>query len=742
MEICYANVSSTARVRLSWQEPGATGFAAIPSTQLQPEPTFGAPATTLSFDTIAVGTYLTNQLATSHGLTFATRTSFGGLYYSRPRVTNSTVATASAPRVLRNESWDPVEAMEISGDVPLTVSFSQPQSHVSLSAGAEEPVFPNPPAILRAFNGSGALVAAHVINPVPTTITGRLHVLRGAADIRTISVDFGASYRDERIDGLQFEAFTSVPPTPDLEPPIITFVEPTEGEVVQAGGVPVVLRVHEGSGLLDSLTLTAGGITSTPGLDPRVDPACAAPICQQFRTNVSLPNGTHTLVATAVDGAGITSTASRTVTFTGATLIRVQDEAGAPLPNAELFINGRVHPVPLDADGEVRLVPPLPSGTQLVARVRIHEQDYYRGNHATGSDHNWNYRVYRTSVTIRDDGTQDFHAITTPSVDQVLTVRQGNVLFGLHWTASLDWDAMGSDFDRVKERITDASKFLYNATDGQFFVEQAELTDYLHQWNDVDMRVLANTALRAHVNWPRGGFLGNNLLSTSYMHLSRLDSGATLAHEFGHYGLDLGDEYRDNDPSVMCSGQLGTTHPAFASFMPQASCMMFNQGAAAKLCSGHPDNPHVLGTRQGDDSCWRKLISRWENPNWRMKSPDTRGAVVGTVSIPVPGPDLVDWAPRFSIDNRGEPVVCAPRSIRVTDRGGTAITGAMVYLNHGSRWVKQGVTDLNGDVQLVGVHEGDVVYAFGSGMDTWGDGNSDSSPPGSGLTRIARVSCY
>jgi hypothetical protein len=752
-ELCYAHSTGGARIRLRHMPPGATAYAAIPPAQLFFDPPFRADAGSLDFDTMTPLTYVTNQLQASHGIVFSQMVGTNGFYYSRPRVVAAAPSSSvTAPNVLRNDSWDAVEGQPNSSNTPLRFSFTRAQSHVALAAGTQEESFPSPPAVLRAYNAAGQIIAADRVSQVATSITSRLHLLRGAADITAVTVDFGSVQRDERIDGLKFEAFALAPVVTDVTPPAIEFISPVNGSSVEmAAGFSVVVRVREAQSGIGNVELSTGTSTQVMGYDGTPEEGCMAPTCSRYRTSVTLPNGTHTLTVRASDGAGQIGTASATVGFTGVTQVLVVDEAGLPLSGAEVWVNDQLHPVMTPASGMISIFPPVAVGTQIVARQVTHEHNTYRGNHAQGGGDNWNFRVYRTSVAIGDDGTPGAFRVINSGVVQRLVLRNSNTLVGAHITASMNWHA-GVQANNVRDRFLVMSDFLYNATDGQFFIERVDLADQGRDWGNVDMRIYANNSLRANVNWPLGGFLGNNLFSTSYMNLSYYDSGYTYAHEFGHYGLDLNDEYSDDDANTRCSALAEGGDPTFGLGRQRASCMMWDQGGAGKLCSSHAHNPHVRGTRQGDQSCWDHVVSRYAGIGGAsFKTPTTRGAVPGNAGVAGPvvaqsGGPLVSmvpvvssWRPKVVLDLTGG-TLCPDFITRLTNPDGTPAVMVPVFVQLSTGGVvPQGLTDAEGKIRVIGAHPVDTVIANGIAASAFTD--MRNMPLHSSRMRIGTPGC-
>lgn len=346
-------------------------------------------------------------------------------------------------------------------------------------------------------------------------------------------------------------------------------------------------------------------------------------------------------------------------------VISVKDETGRPAAGATVYSNLTLLGT-TDTAGNLAVTQRLDTNSRIVAKYRIHEQGFYRGNHSQDSTQNWNYRVYATNVRIADTG------IATPAFDvdgtQVrVTVRSNQVLIGVNWLVSLEWDTPASAAAEWEIRANNASKYLHNATDGQFFIERFTVYDRHRAWNDSDMQVVADWDYRANANV--GRFLGWDVVSRG-MRLARGDNHPTYIHEFGHYGLCLWDEYTDGDLSVFCTANLSGTG-SFAIGAPQASCMMWDQGSTDKICSGHRTNPHRTDTRAGEKPCWDIILERWNHPTkWSLKSPASRRQIPGRITYfgqysfhpmmqtvaTLDNSDRPDLVPRFRANTSGSSV--------------------------------------------------------------------------------------
>lgn len=418
--------------------------------------------------------------------------------------------------------------------------------------------------------------------------------------------------------------------------------------------------------------------------------------------------------------------------LTEGTRIRVVSPTGAPSFNAEVFVNGRLHPERTNPNGMVTIFPPAPAGATIVARALVHESESLRSAHDQGSTQNWKYRAYITSLPVKHDTNGDnvkFEPVTVtdPNGAYVLGLSRDAAYIGLHLVASIEWDASSVELSNFAFKIRSAGEYVFNATDGQMLIERVDVFDDKVNWNGADWRVYADLSLRAHVDAPSGGFwlpsefVGG--LLTNWMHMSRSNDAPVYIHEFGHYGMRLKDEYKDDHDDVFCAANAFGTDLQFSSNGAKASCMMFNQWNFTKICSHHAANPHREGTRQGDEDCWSEIKRHFTAeapgpngaPRWRINTPVDRGVIVGTLpSIPVS-----DWTATVETHDANNVNLCQPVNFTWVNNGGFA-NGARVFTKNASgRSIIQGTTDETGRIKpfqggartLAGLHTGDTVGA-------------------------------
>lgn len=615
----------------------------------------------------------------------------------------------------------------------LDVTFTAPQRRVKIWTGYSFRLDSAQAVILRAFDGSGNQVAANTKVLGPSTgvipISTPLEVTVPSATIVRVTAGFVGAESPNVVmfnnalafDDLEFDDQGTAPACPATQPPLFTVAEPTNGKIVIQNAFSLDANLTTPDPFA-TLQINAIGSTGTRTFGPFF---VASGHLQIFNISGMLSPGLNTLVFIARDCAG-TRQVTRTVFFRNdvtRTAIRVINESGANVQTARVYANGNFLGL-TDASGMLFVSPALNDGTSLVARKLVAESSTYRDNHSQGSSQDWKFRVYTSSMAVNNDGTLATNSVNLqpdPLATQVLRVMRRNALIGLHVIASLEWDASVAEMETVKQKLLSSSRFLYNATDGQIFIEQAEVVDDAKFWEDADYRVYANQSLRAYVDSPRGGFFDDSFWTNgSWIHVQINNDGQTYAHEFGHYGFDVGDEYKDDHPEVHCTAQLtlGTIPPGlnpFQSGLPRASCMMWNQWSAPKLCSSRPGNPHVGGTRQGDSSCWNTLAGHYRDSNstarWLVQTPDTRGAIPGMINagnLP-----LNDLPVKANFQNGIRPNLCAPIGFQARKSNGTPDIGREIWLEttYGAD-ILEGKTNDLGQLTATGLHVGDEVEGF------------------------------
>jgi hypothetical protein len=405
--------------------------------------------------------------------------------------------------------------------------------------------------------------------------------------------------------------------------------------------------------------------------------------------------------------------------------IVVRNDNDVPVSGAQVYRNGSFAGT-TSASGELFL-PDLASGDELVARQFMQEVDTKKGSHD-----GWAYRVYITSVDI-PDGTgnpQPFTVVDTATT-QVLTIKKSNTLIGFNIVASVEWDASEFYLNQLRQGFQDAATYLYDATDGQMLFERVAIYDNYQHWADADYQFHAEAGYHAYVKNDIGHmrevndnriYFGRARYREDVPASYQIDPlGARgFVHEFAHYGLTLGDDYyykteKGSWLDAACtSGDVRFDANKKQQDETNASIMYYPLTTSEFSMRG------VTGL--WDEACqqthhWQERgMSQWEalyndfsddQGRWRILTPQDHGGVVaGPDSIPVSS-----WA-SVAIDGNADTACTQGTILRVKNWIGQPVQGAEVWLTKADgRRIYQGLTDANGEMEIVGASNGDRVKA-------------------------------
>jgi hypothetical protein len=409
--------------------------------------------------------------------------------------------------------------------------------------------------------------------------------------------------------------------------------------------------------------------------------------------------------------------------LSGCAAVIVTTPSGELVGGAEIFLDGQRKGA---TDSTGRFVGNLSAGTRIIARHLVYEHPSPRPDHGPGPG--WVMRVYQTSRVVNNSGSVTDAVVVDPSVDQGVTVDPGNTLIGWHLVASLDWDASDAELSLLATRFKDASQYLYNLTDGQFFIEQVEIADDTQLWGSAEIGFQVDKWVWPHT--PQiGGFLGSAGAISSHVYMSPFSEDGwsqrphRLVHELGHLALGLNDEYGGVNAFAQnyCTAARtsSTAAPAFRAFGDRAACAMDDDAESSKLCSAHQDSAHRGGNWQ-PGPCWGTVAAGYGDPGpgggfqggvifkdrWTIKTPDTRGAVVGTLP-PLPA----GLEPKITVMNRVLHDLCKP--FLFVDPAGASAAGGTVWVVP-SFWAGNftvGRLDSSSRLMVSGVHLNDEIWS-------------------------------
>ncbi|NTU86104.1 MAG: hypothetical protein HGA45_43385, partial [Chloroflexales bacterium] len=298
----------------------------------------------------------------------------------------------------------------------------------------------------------------------------------------------------------------------------------------------------------------------------------------------------------------------------------VVDEAGEPVVGARVFHNGReqrdAQGAPLLTDGAGNLVlSGVRPGDTLVAAALHHEQPTARAGHA-----GWAYRIFTTSLQVGADGAVRAHTVSGTAGPQTLTVRPGGPLVLFNLLVSVEWDADASYLAELKAGIEQASDMLFDMSDGQMALGSVTITDRGIDWGEADIQIATANMVRPHA------FVGG-ITASDKAYVMRLGRGwdgrtgaegswaaesgfRTIAHEFGHYGLYLRDEYFGY--AQLPGGGLGAEVPAACT--DAATRALAAPGAAASVMDDQYRTSEL--SQQGVPGLWSASCA--QTAQWQL----------------------------------------------------------------------------------------------------------------------------
>lgn len=177
---------------------------------------------------------------------------------------------------------------------------------------------------------------------------------------------------------------------------------------------------------------------------------------------------------------------------------------------------------------------------------------------------------------------------------------------------SIDGNATDAELTTIQQRFTQASQFLFDATDGLFRYGEVRIFDDTSALEFADAIIHVGTGT-ANSTGARLGIFGQSVdlfLTSNITTPTAQDSAQTIAHEFSHYTFNLKDEYTGPSGAAECV-------PA-TDAMPATACLMDNYFLtryedASEFCwSGNhdPDNDTVQEDFHGH-SCWEEIAETY-----------------------------------------------------------------------------------------------------------------------------------
>lgn len=418
-----------------------------------------------------------------------------------------------------------------------------------------------------------------------------------------------------------------------------------------------------------------------------------------------------------------------------------------PVSGSEVFVNGEYEGTTNSA-GYVQ-VANLNWRDMITTRLQQYE-------HPSPRSTRWVMRAYITNVEVDNDGVCRTYFVPTlvpnsdatdyvyhtDATDHYLHLLRDNALIGFKIFVSAEWDMSEEEMTGYGERFKEASEYLFNATDGQFFLEEVDIFDHNTKYVESEYTIFADHTLRPHSTF--GGLLATGIENIGFpftIQLPRKINGnygskpPTFIHELGHFGFRLNDEYITGTRSQVCT--------ASDSMGDKNACLMNAESSRRKFCSAHADNPHVGDLIYQNGDCWDAILDMYNdsftstNDKWELKSPDTRGVIVGRIYIHAQGSGKMprEWATKVTNHNvKSEDIHAGWHLLErfVMDfirQDGTPASGYAVALfstinpsgNTMGGMITIGRTNSDGRITIDGAHQGDIIMLPGNnfGIPPW-----------------------
>ncbi|MCP4288512.1 MAG: VCBS repeat-containing protein [Gammaproteobacteria bacterium] len=425
--------------------------------------------------------------------------------------------------------------------------------------------------------------------------------------------------------------------------------------------------------------------------------------------------------------------------------IKVVNEDGNPVVGAFIYANGQqiTQTNGLTVTNQAGLFNPGPLQVDdsLVALAPQAEQPTNREAHA-----GWAYRTYLTNLTLDDNGEPQPFVINQTSGEQRLVVRQDTPLVLFNLLVSIEWDADEAYIDEISEAMESASNYLYDLTDGQMAFRKVTIYDNGEYWAEADLQISTKNIVRPHAYIGGitaadksyviriGRFWDGNSGNQGRWNLP--DGYRTIAHEFGHYGLHLYDEYfafiydqngnLDKEVKTHCPKRKPVSKdqevPGHEYLDPEqdainASAMYYHYLTSELSARGVPGMwsdlcEQTRHWQKTGESAWETLARVYadtENPpRWRLTTPLDRGSVEA-------GPNALEDAslPAWpEVETPPDPGPSAPPKHLTVYGPQGSYWGAIVALyKQDARVIGQGFTNNNGRLNIFGAIEGDTIRA-------------------------------
>lgn len=420
--------------------------------------------------------------------------------------------------------------------------------------------------------------------------------------------------------------------------------------------------------------------------------------------------------------------------------LKVVDEVGRAMPNAQVYRNGQLAGKS-NAHG-LLFLDGLNPQDELVALAPVAEYRGEREGHDSpdSPNQNWAYRISLTNWHSDSNGNRIGDAALATPGEQLLTVRRQAPLILLNLIVSLEWAASESEIQTFRAALASASTYLFDVTNGQIALGNVAIYTSGQYWADADIQVRAFNDIR-----PNAGINGMRTLATTPVRIGRSWSGEsgisstngawnlpngyrTLVHELGHYALGLWDSYfletRDENGNLKDQVEAFCTSKAIRSNTTEqtnATIMDYQYNASELAMRGTAswsvDCEKTQQFAQNNESDWEtiqqlfedrtipnlQLLSPYADLQWNLQTPLNSGILAGPSFFPLQNiPAIQTIAP---LTTTATPLQLIGPSAAIQ----FALTTLYVQQTGGAVAIDQGYTNQQGRITILGAKDGDRI---------------------------------
>lgn len=245
-------------------------------------------------------------------------------------------------------------------------------------------------------------------------------------------------------------------------------------------------------------------------------------------------------------------------------------DTGEGIAGAEVYYDGRTdahRDGTTGPDGTFQVTEAIRQGAQVFVRKVIYEEPAVKNGHAWVNNNMYSLWIDSDGAwSDQDEGDGTWHSriITASDIADAQSSTPVSVVLShpvFEWNLVVATEVSSSTFlEQLQDGFESASEYLYDVTDGQMkfgnVAIYGNVTQGSETWNNADMVIFsdADYGPNAHVNGIRDGggwfgtkhmFFGTDWTGWGADDPSDSDYFRTIVHEFGHYALDLYDEYID-----------------------------------------------------------------------------------------------------------------------------------------------------------------------------------------------------